>query len=66
MSRINLLVQIFINTRDSWFFWSVRGKFFVGVVMATRVHCKFFVGVVTASVYGSTHMGFLVSECVDT
>ena len=38
----------------------------MGAFTATRIRSKLFIGVVTATVYGSAHTGFSVSECVDT
>ena len=39
---------------------------FVGTVMVARVRSELFVGVVTATIYGSAHTGFLVSDYIDT
>ena len=39
---------------------------FIGTVTVARVRGELFVGVVTATMYGSAHTGFLVSDYVDT
>ena len=39
---------------------------FVGTVTVAHVRGELFVGVVTATIYGSAHMGFSVSDYVDT
>ena len=39
---------------------------FVGTVTGACVSGELFVGVVTATIYGSAHTGFSVSDYVDT
>ena len=38
----------------------------LGTVTVARVHGELFVGVVTATIHGSAHTGFSVSDYIDT
>ena len=54
---------LILGARD---FWRVHVRLFVGTVTVARIRGELFVGVVTATIYGSAHTGFSVSDYVDT